>query len=75
MLGSILGGLWVLLLAYSRVAAAQESLPGTSLLTLDGDLSARMVTGIDTFFARATEQAPAGRKKHWQRNFSSTQAY
>ena len=74
-LGSILGGLGLLLLACGGAAAAQEGLPGTSLLTLDGDLSARMVTGIDTFFARATEQAPAGRKKHWERNFSSTQAY
>jgi dienelactone hydrolase len=57
--------------------AADESpvLPGTQPLTWEGDLSARMVAGIDTFLTRETEQAVAERAKFWHRDFSSREAY
>jgi dienelactone hydrolase len=50
-------------------------LPGTQPLTLQGDLSAQMVAGIDGFLTRETEQSLTQRQKYWQRNFSSPKAY
>lgn len=58
-------------------AAAQEPrfLPGTTPLTLDGDLSAQMVAGADQFLLREIERSPAGRAAKWKRDFSSGAAY
>jgi dienelactone hydrolase len=54
---------------------AQEALPDTQPLTLQGDLSAQMVAGIDRFLTRETEQSIGERQKYWQRDFSSAEAY
>ena len=56
---------------------AQQSgpLPGTAELTWEGDLSARMVAGIDRFLMRRLEAAPAGRAASWNRDFSSEAGY
>ena len=54
---------------------AQETLPDTQPLTLQGDLSAQMVAGIDRFLTRETEQSIGERQKFWQRDFSSAEAY
>ena len=55
--------------------SAQPVLPGTQPLTLQGDLSAQMVAGIDRFLTRETEQAIGGREKYWKRDFTSVKAY
>jgi len=55
--------------------AAQDVLPGSQPLTLQGDLSAQMVAGIDKFFTCELEQSIIGREKLWHRDFSSPQAY
>ncbi len=54
---------------------AQKGLPNTQPLTLQGDLSAQMVAGIDRFLTRATAQSIGDRQKHWRRDFSSVAAY
>ena len=41
----------------------------------EGDLAAQMVAGIDRFLTRETEAAIARRARHWQRDFSSPEAY
>jgi dienelactone hydrolase len=56
-------------------AAAPAVLPGTAPLTLDGDLSARMVAGIDHFLTRETDRSLATRSALWQRDGSSPAAY
>lgn len=66
---------WVIPLLASLAGAAQEVLPGTQPLTFQGDLSAQMVAGIDRFFTREIERSIAGRKRCWQRDFSSLAAY
>ena len=66
---------WLILFVLGFRALAQEVLPGTKPLTLQGDLSAQMVAGIDRFFTRETEQAVAQRPQYWQRDFSSVEAY
>ena len=65
------------LLASSFLCAAQDAavLPGTQPLTLEGDLSAQMVAGIDAFLSREIEQSIAERQKLWHRDFSSPEAY
>ena len=58
-------------------AGAQESpaLAGTQPLAWTGDLSARMVTGIDTFLMRELEKSVSERAGLWRRDFASREAY
>ena len=63
---------------YSLTTACAESadaLPGTQPLTWEGDLSARMVEGIDKFLMREIERSVETRQKLWKRDLSSRHAY
>ena len=72
----LLFGLVLLVQAGSAVPAQQSgNLPGTAELTWDGDLSARMVAGIDRFLMRRLEASPEGRAAFWERDFSSEADY
>jgi hypothetical protein len=55
--------------------AAQERLPGTAALTMEGDLAARMVDSINSWLIRETEAAPERRSSYWKRDYSSRAAY
>ena len=55
--------------------AAQDRLPGTEALTIEGDLAARMVDGINTYLIRETEAALERRPRYWKRDYSSHAAY
>jgi dienelactone hydrolase len=68
------------LLAFSPLALAQEKkeivpLPGTQPLTMEGDIAATMVEGIDRFLLKQIEESVAKREQHWKRDFSSPEAY
>jgi dienelactone hydrolase len=66
----------VTLLALGILAArAQETLPQTEPLALEGDLSAQMVAGIDKFLTRELERSVEERTRLWKRDFSSPAAY
>ncbi|MDX1948785.1 MAG: hypothetical protein SFU86_25580 [Pirellulaceae bacterium] len=52
-----------------------EPLAGTKPLTMQGDLAAQMVAGIDKFLLRELELSIGRRERHWQRDFSSPEAY
>src|SRR5262249_8603331 len=54
---------------------AQQVLPGTQPLPLEGDLSAQMVAGIDRFLLRQTAASISNRPSYWHRDFSSAAAY
>ena len=56
-------------------AASVEPLPGTQPLSWTDDLASRMVDGADRFLLRKLEASIAERAKHWQRDFSSPEAY
>ncbi|MBI1900253.1 MAG: hypothetical protein HYS13_03945 [Planctomycetia bacterium] len=56
-------------------AKAQEPLPGTERLTLEGDLASRMVDGIDKFLLRETKKSPERRAALWHRDTSSPEMY
>ena len=72
----LLFGLILLVPAGHVVLSRQPgNLPGTAELTWDGDLSARMVAGIDRFLMRRLEAAPEGRAALWERDFSSGSDY
>src|SRR5262245_60518124 len=61
-----------------RCAAAEpnvQQLPNTVPLTLQGDLSAQMVAGIDRFLLRETAESIQSRTNYWRRDFSSPQRY
>jgi dienelactone hydrolase len=54
---------------------AAETLPGTQPLTLTGDLSEQMVTGLNRFLDRELTNSLPRREALWQRDFSSPEAY
>jgi dienelactone hydrolase len=58
-----------------RSAAAPEFLPGTQLLTTQGDIASEMVAGIDRFLLREIEKSVERRAQHWRRDFSSPETY
>jgi dienelactone hydrolase len=70
-------GLILCLLIVPFAAGAQRTgvLPGTQPLTWDGDLSTRMVAGIDKFLMGELDRSVVERQKLWTRDFSSRAAY
>lgn len=65
----------LLSLAAACSAAAQETLPDTSPLTWEGDLSMRLMAGAHRFVERKIDEAMRAREKHWSRDLSSLEAY
>jgi dienelactone hydrolase len=69
----------VLLLAGSSLStfAAEPAsvLPDTKPLTVEGDLSAKMLEGLHRFVERKIDEAPKRRAKLWQRDPQSPEAY
>lgn len=55
--------------------AAPEVLPGTKPLELQGDLASIMVSGIDQFLLEEIADSLNHRGRHWQRDYSSPEAY
>ena len=49
--------------------------PGSKVLTLDGDLSVRMLDGAHRFIEKKIEQSATERTKLWKRDVSSAEAY
>jgi dienelactone hydrolase len=52
-----------------------EPLAGTKPLTMEGDIAAQMVAGIDKFLLREIDLSVERRAKYWKRDFSSPEAY
>ncbi len=52
-----------------------EPLAGTKPLTMEEDIAAQMVAGIDKFLLREIDLSVERRAKHWKRDFSSPEAY
>jgi dienelactone hydrolase len=50
-------------------------LAGTQPLTMEGDIAAKMVAGIDKFLLREIDLSVERREKFWKRDFSSPEAY
>jgi dienelactone hydrolase len=72
---SLLAPLALLLPFIGQINAQPVTPRDTQPLTLQGDLSAQMVSGIDRFLMQATEATIAEREKLWRRDFSSPAAY
>lgn len=56
-------------------APAAEPLAGTEPLTVEGDLAALLVEGVDRFLLREIDKSVERRGPHWRRDFSSAEAY
>src|SRR5262249_4148048 len=50
-------------------------LPGTKPLTMEGDIAAKLVAGVDKFLLREIDRSAEQRAKFWKRDFSSAEAY
>ncbi|MDQ1329039.1 MAG: hypothetical protein QG641_2328 [Candidatus Poribacteria bacterium] len=55
--------------------ADNQPLSVTQPLTMQGDLAAQMVAGIDKFFMQEIDASVAKRELHWNRDFSSHEKY
>jgi dienelactone hydrolase len=66
---------WLLATILSFSAAAQDRLANTDLLTMDGDLAARMVDGINAYLIRETGSALEQRDRHWKRDYTSPSSW
>lgn len=62
-------------LALESLVGAQAILPDAQPLTLEGDIAAQLVDGVDRFLLREIEQSVAARAKHWQRNLTAPAVY
>jgi dienelactone hydrolase len=67
----------VLALYFGALAPAQQPLPlpGTQLLTWEGDLSERMMAGAHRFVEREIDESIEARQQYWNRDLASRQAY
>jgi dienelactone hydrolase len=61
--------------AFQPPTVATETLPDTHPLEWNGDLAARMVAGIDRFLMRELDESVGRRSRHWNRDYSSPDAY
>jgi dienelactone hydrolase len=52
-----------------------DQVPGTELLTREGDIAAQMVDGMRQYLLRQTAQSVEQRSQFWKRDFSSHAAY
>ncbi|MEZ6074842.1 MAG: hypothetical protein R3C56_03940 [Pirellulaceae bacterium] len=48
---------------------------GTTPLTMEGDIAARLVEGVDRFLLQEIERSIALREQHFQRDFTSPVVY
>ena len=62
-------------LAMAGLVEAQTTLPDAPPLTLEGDIAAQLVDGVDRFLLREIEQSVNQRAKYWQRDLASPAAY
>src|SRR6185295_373694 len=67
----------ILALCIGAVAPAQQvhTLPGTELLTWQGDLSESMMDGAHRFVERKIDESASNRQRYWNRDFTTRQAY
>ena len=61
--------------ALAQEKVTGDPLPNTQPLTMEGDIAAQMVAGIDKFLLREIDLSVERREKHWHRDFSSPEAY
>jgi dienelactone hydrolase len=61
--------------ASAVLVPAQETLPNTTPLTWEGDLSVRLMEGAHRFVERKIDESVRDREKHWHRDRSSLEAY
>jgi dienelactone hydrolase len=65
----------VLLCLAAAASVSAQPLPGTLPLTLEGDLSMRLMEGAHRFVERKIDDSLRTRQTHWTRDLSSPQAY
>jgi dienelactone hydrolase len=58
-----------------KAPANDEPLPATQPLTLQGDLADLLVAGVDKFLLRELDLSVERRARHWNRDFSSAEAF
>src|SRR6476620_205444 len=65
----------VMLCFFSCAFGNAQWLPGTDPLTMEGDLAANMVMGIDSFVTRQLQASVDQRASRWKPDFSSREAF
>src|SRR5262245_37119042 len=65
----------LMLCFFSCVFGNAQQLPGTDPLTMEGDLAASMVMGIDSFVMHQLEASVDQRASRWKLDFSSLETF
>jgi dienelactone hydrolase len=61
---------------HPALSCAQEGpLPGTTELTLSGDIASNLVAGVDRFLLRKIDESVTNRAQFWHRDITSPEAY
>ena len=63
------------LAVFLNTAVIADELPGSQPLTMQGDIAAQLVDGVDKFLLHEITESVGRRNDHWQRDFSSPSAY
>jgi dienelactone hydrolase len=61
--------------AEARASASESVLPGTALLTVQGDIASQMVDGIHQFLLLKTQTQAVRRAQLWNRDYRSREQY
>jgi len=71
--------IWLATSAWVCAAQVQHfpitTLPGTELMTMEGDIASNMVAGVHQFLLHKLDESAAESAQFWHRDFSSWQAY
>src|SRR4051812_9306910 len=65
----------LLLVACVTFASDAVRLPGTQPLAMEGDITSKLVDGVDRFLLRQIDESVKTREQFWHRDFSSAAAY
>jgi dienelactone hydrolase len=65
----------VILRPVTAIAQPLSRIPGTEPLTLEGDIASDLVAGVDRFLIGELEKSVQRRRRHWNYDSSSAEAY
>lgn len=67
--------LFISICTFSIAQTQPKNLSNTSALLDTGDLSSKMAQGINNYLDKETSKSVNNRAKHWNRDFSNSEAY
>ena len=64
-----------LVLTFYGGLRAEDPLPGTKPLMMEGDIASQLVEGVDKFLLKEIDKSVERRERHWKRDLTSADKY